>query len=210
MDKQLGSLIKKLNQVKRLDQTLVVLVGDHGEGLGDHRTQLGDPHFGHIHFLYGEYLKVPLIIYNPFLKDENSRRKEFTTILDVAPTVLGMMGWKTLPFHKGADLQNKTESRHPFIFGETYRPESTRDRFSGLAYPWHLIFTPSLEQYELYNLRDDPVEQCDVYEEKKSQPEIAELLQKLKKMSLKILSQKKDIKLDPKSLEMLRSLGYIE
>jgi hypothetical protein len=29
-------------------------------------------------------------------------------------------------------------------------------------------------------------------------------------MSLEILSEKKDIKLDPKSLEMLRSLGYIE
>jgi len=210
MDEQIGRLIKKLNQVKLLDQTLVVLVGDHGEGLGDHRTRLSDPHFGHIHFLYSEYLKIPLIIYNPFLKEESSRREELTTILDVAPTVLGMMGWKTLPFHKGTDLQDKADGRQPFIFGETYKPESTRDRFSGLIYPWHLIFTPSLERYELYNLRDDPTEQLDVFDERKSRPEIVEIIQKLKKMSLNILSQKKDIKLDPKSLEMLRSLGYIE
>lgn len=210
MDGQIGRLIKKLNQVKLLDQTLVVLVGDHGEGLGDHTTRLNDPHFGHIHFLYGEYIKVPLIIYNPFLKEQGGKREELTTIMDVVPTVLGMMGWKKLPFHGGIDLQKKTGDRRPLIFGETYRPESTRDRFSGLAYPWHLIFTPSREQYELYNIREDPAEKFDIFQSRKSLPEIARLTQKVITASLKILSQKKDIKLDPKSLEMLRSLGYIE
>ena len=62
----------------------------------------------------------------------------------------------------------------------------------------------------LYNLRDDPTERTNVFEEKKTQPEIAALLQTVTRMSLTILSQKKDVKLDPKSLEMLRSLGYIE
>ena len=210
MDKQVGRLIKKLEQAGLLEQTLVVLVGDHGEGLGEHRTRLGDPHFGHIHFLYDEYVKVPLIIWNPYLSEETGKREEPATILDVAPTILGMMGWKRRSSHKGIDLFNNEKSRQFFVFGETYRPESTRDRFSGLVYPWHLIFTPSRERYELYNLRDDPSEQFDVFEKWGSQPEIAELKQKVTKMSLKILSQKKDVKLDPKSLEMLRSLGYIE
>lgn len=210
MDEQIGRLIGKLNQAELLDKTLVVLVGDHGEGLGDHKTRIGDHHFGHIHFLYSEYLKVPLIIRNPLLNEEATRRKEFTTILDVAPTILEMMGWGKLPFHKGSVLQKTADIKQPLIFGETYRPESTRDRFAGMAYPWHLIFTPSRERYELFNIRDDPSEQHDVYEEKKSQPEITDLRKKVTKKSLHILSQKKDIKLDPKSLEMLRSLGYIE
>jgi membrane-anchored protein YejM (alkaline phosphatase superfamily) len=96
MDEQIGRLIEKLNQLRLLNKTLVVLVGDHGEGLGDHTTRLSDPHFGHIHFLYSEYVKVPLIIYNPFLKEQDRRREELTSILDVAPTVLRMMGWKKI------------------------------------------------------------------------------------------------------------------
>lgn len=210
MDAQIGRLIKKLNQVKLLDQTLVVLVGDHGEGLGDHRTRLGEPHFGHIHFLYDKYVKVPFIICNPFQKNKADRRDELTTLLDVAPTVLGLMGWKRPSFHRGFDLQEITDRHQPFIFRETYRPESTRDRFSGMIYPWHLIFTPSRERYELYNLNDDPTEQNNIFEKRKDHPEIAELKQRVTRLSLKILSQKKDVRLDPKSLEMLRSLGYIE
>lgn len=210
MDGQIGRLTKKLQQVNLLDRTLLVLVGDHGEGLGDHRTRLGDPHFGHIHFLYSEYLKVPFIISNPFLSKGPGRRNGLATILDVAPTVLGMMGWNKLPFHKGRNLLKTKATGETFFFGETFRPESTRDRFSGLAYPWHLIFTPSRERYELYNLRDDPAETTDIFKRMKSQPEIVEIQRRITTMSLQILSQKKDVALDPKSLEMLRSLGYIE
>jgi arylsulfatase A-like enzyme len=210
MDRQIGRLMKKLTQVNLLGQTLMILVGDHGEGLGDHKTRLGDPHFGHIHFLYDEYMKVPFIIHNPSLAEEPERREEITTILDVAPTVLGILGWKRLSFHKGADLFDSRNGGHSFVFGETYRPESTRDRFSGLKYPWHLIFTPSRERYELYNLRDDPAQRFDVFHKMNTRPDIVGLKQKVMKMSLKILREKKDIKLDPESLEMLRSLGYIE
>jgi arylsulfatase A-like enzyme len=209
MDRQIGRLLMKLDQHKLLDKSLVVVVGDHGEGLGDHRTLLGDPHFGHIHYLYTEYLKIPLIFYNPFWKDKGLIILDHTTILDVAPTILAIMGWKDMPFHKGFDLQKKG-ARNPIIFGETYRPESTRDRFSGLQYPWHLIFTPSQDNYELYNTLDDPTEQTNIYSQEKLSPIILDLQKIVKRYALDILSQKKDIQLDSKSLEMLKSLGYIK
>ncbi len=210
MDFQIGRLIKKLEQRELLDKSLVVIVGDHGEGLGNHRTLLGDPHFGHIHYLYTEYLKIPLILYNPYWKENGSIRTDLTTILDVTPTILAAMGWKKMPGHKGFDLQKSRGERNPVIFGETYRPESTRDRFSGLQYPWHLIFTPGRDRCELYNLLDDPDEQTNLYAQKKENAVIINLEKTVKTHTLEILSKKKDIELDPKSLEMLKSLGYIK
>jgi arylsulfatase A-like enzyme len=210
MDREFGRLIKKLEQRELLDNSMVVIVGDHGEGLGDHRTLLGDPHFGHIHYLYNEYLKIPLIFYNPYWKEKGTVRAECATILDVAPTILAVMGWKKLPFYEGFDLQKTRGKKNPVIFGETYRPESTRDRFSRLQYPWHLIYTPGQDRYELYNISDDQAEQFNLYDKKKEDPFIMDLLNSVKSQALEILSQKKDIELDPKSLEMLKSLGYIK
>jgi len=210
MDLQIGRLIKKLEQRELMDNSMVVIVGDHGEGLGDHRTLLGDPHFGHIHYLYTEYLKVPLIFYNPYWKERGSKRSDCATILDIAPTILAAMGWKKLPFHKGFDLKETQGERNQVLFGETFRPESTRDRFSGFQYPWHLIFTPGRDQYELYNVSEDPVEQTNLFAQKKEDHSIKELQKIVKSHALKILSQKKEIELDPKSLEMLKSLGYIK
>jgi arylsulfatase A-like enzyme len=210
MDLEIGRLIKKLEQRELLDKSLVVIVGDHGEGLGDHRTLLGKPHFGHIHYLYTEYLKIPLIFYNPYWKNRGSVRTDFTTLLDIAPTILTAMGWEKLPFHEGFDLQHIQGERSPVIFGETFRPESTRDRFSGLHYPWHLIFTPGRDRFELYNVLDDPDEQTNLYAQKKENPSITDLQKIVKSHALKILSQKKEIELDPRSLEMLKSLGYIK
>ncbi len=210
LDRQIGLLLKKLDQSELLDKSLIVLVGDHGEGLGDHRTLLGEPHFGHIHYLYTEYLKIPLIFYNPYWEEKGSRNSEQTTILDIAPTILAIMGWKKMPFHKGFNLLKTGEERTPIIFGETYRPESTRDRFSGLQYPWHLIFTPSRDRFELYNIRDDPAEQTNVFVQERENPDVVKFRKIVKKYALEILSTKKDIELDPKSLEMLRSLGYIK
>jgi arylsulfatase A-like enzyme len=210
MDREIGRLIKKLEQRELMDNSMVVIVGDHGEGLGNHRTLLGDPHFGHIHYLYNEYLKVPLIFYNPCWKERGTERADCATILDVAPTILAAMGWKKLPFYEGFDLQTIQGERNPVIFGETFRPESTRDRFSGLQYPWHLIYTPGRDRAELYNISDDGTEQFNLYSKKKEDSFVMALLKSTKSQAFEILSQKKDIELDPKSLEMLKSLGYIK
>jgi len=155
-------------------------------------------------------LKIPFIIYNPILREKGLRKKEPATILDIAPTVLGMMGWPKLSFHQGTDLLGKKKRKSHIILLETYRPESTKDRFSALSYPWHLLFSPQEKRFELYNLSSDPGEKNDVYERDKLSSPIVDLQNTLKSLVAKILLEKKDIQLDPESLEMLRSLGYIK
>jgi hypothetical protein len=209
MDNQIATLTKKLHEWDLLAKCLVVMVGDHGEGLGEDKTKFGDRYFGHIHYLYGEHMKVPLIFYDPTMRMDQDRIEGMTTIMDVTPTILGRMGWPRKKYHRGRDLY-KTNQALSSIFEETYSPEAIHDRFGILQYPWHLIYTPETGRMELYDVNADPDEQNDVFEKNKNVAEIRDLHERLKIKATGILERKKEIKIDQKSIEMLKSLGYIK
>jgi arylsulfatase A-like enzyme len=209
MDNQVGSLWDKLRELGIYDQTAVLLVGDHGEGLGEYHNDFGDPHVGHVHFLYGVYLKVPLIIKRARSAGKGEAREDVVTLLDVAPTIAGMMGFKPPAGFRGRDVFRKRKNEAPGFFEETYKPESYRDRFGLLAPPWHLVFTPEDGKFELFNLAQDPRETKNVYPEEGGTPEAAALRRRLEDFTRGVLSGKEDIQIDDKTKEMLRALGYI-
>jgi arylsulfatase A-like enzyme len=209
LDQQIGTLRKRLQELNLLDSSLIVLVGDHGEGLGENTTRVGDRYFGHIHYLYSVYTRVPLIIFDPTMFENGERISDITTILDIAPTILGRMGWKKRPFYQGRDLF-KTGISPEMILEETYTPEAVHDRFGILHFPMHMIYTPETQQYELYNLGSDPGETQDVFQTYLDSAEIKNLQKMLNQKAAEILEQKKEVGIDEKSLEMLKSLGYIK
>jgi arylsulfatase A-like enzyme len=209
LDLQIGVLKSKLEELDLLDECLIVLVGDHGEGLGEDKTRFGDRYFGHIHYLNGVYMRVPLIIYDPTMGKNAERISGMTTIMDVAPTIFGRMGWKKRPYYKGRDLLK--EKKAPLtIFEETYTPEAIHDRFGILEYPWHMIYTPETQKYELFHIDQDPGEKHEVYESYKDVEEIKKIQARLRRRASDILERKKEVKIDKESLEMLKSLGYIK
>jgi membrane-anchored protein YejM (alkaline phosphatase superfamily) len=209
MDHQIGNLTEKLKEWKLLGDCLVVLVGDHGEGLGENTTGYGERYFGHIHYLYGRYMKVPLVFFDESLKKKGVIIKDLTTLLDVAPTVLGLMGWKKQPFYQGIDLVHKRR-RSESILEETYSPEAIYDRFGLIQHPWHLVLTPAIQKFELYDLVSDPDEKQDVFARYNGSKTIKNLIKILHKRTSDILQGKKEVAIDKKSLEMLKSLGYIK
>jgi arylsulfatase A-like enzyme len=84
-DRELERLFAYLQRSGRLDDTLVIVAADHGEGLGDHDF------FGHGFVVYQELVHVPLLIRGPGgfaagarIDDNISTRRIFHTILDVA------------------------------------------------------------------------------------------------------------------------------
>jgi arylsulfatase A-like enzyme len=209
MDEQIGNLMAKLKEWDLLDDALVVLVGDHGEGLGENKTGYGERYFGHIHYLYKIYMKVPLIFFDASRRIKGTRIEEMTTVLDVAPTVLGLMGWKKQPFHQGVDLVHQKE-RTESLLEETYSPEAIYDRFGLIHNPWHLVLTPVLQKFELYDLSSDPNEKKDVFALYRDSGTIKNLVKTLHRRASDILQDKKEVAIDEKSLEMLKSLGYIK
>lgn len=211
LDTQLKILQEELTSRGIYQQSLFILVGDHGEGLGERRTRFGDFHFGHIHFLYDNYLRVPFIVSSPLLKKANLRKKGPASLLDVAPTLLKLLGWKVPDYYRGRNVLEKTQSSpDSFIFLETYKPEAVQDRFGGISFPWHLVFTPADGRFELYNLREDPGERRNLHDSSLPLPELRALYRQVTTTALKILEEKEETVLDPQAKEMLRSLGYIK
>jgi arylsulfatase A-like enzyme len=209
MDGEVGRLWEKLRELGLYDKTAVVLVGDHGEGLGEYHNDFGDPHVGHVHYLYGVYMKVPLIIKRGIPAEKGTVRDEVATLLDVAPTIAGIMGLRPPGSFRGWDLFRPKQKPDSSFFEETYRPESVRDRFGLLAFPWHVIFTPEDKKLELYDLARDPKETANLSPTEGSGAVAAALRLRLEEFARLVLSGKEDIRVDDRTKEMLRALGYI-
>ena len=212
LDKQIGALKKKLESMNLLDKSILVFIGDHGEGLGDYITGAGtgEYYFGHIHYLKDVYMKIPLIIWDSSQTETGVRIKDRVSLLDVAPTLMAMMGWKKMPFHEGRDLNKLKNGAPPITFQATYAPEAASDRFASFDHPWHLIFTPSQRSFELYNVELDPQEQHDIFKDFQERAEWRDRILQLQRQAAVILKNKSPFHMDEKTLEMLKSLGYIK
>ena len=85
-DHHLGELIARLERIGVLDETLFVLVADHGEELGDHAS------WGHGHTVYQELLRVPLVMRFPGAIRAGQRVDATVSAMDLMPTVLELLG----------------------------------------------------------------------------------------------------------------------
>ena len=168
IDFQLSRVINFLDERGLLDNTVVVVVGDHGESLGEHGEA------SHGLFIYESVMRVPMIIRAPFANMQGRRVGDTVRIVDVMPTVLDLLGQtsapatdgKTLvPLMSGAvrelGLEAYSESRYGFDrFGWSPLAALRHGRFK-------LILAP---RPELYDLASDPQEITNLY---RSESELA-------------------------------------
>ena len=156
-DKQVGRLLTYLDTTDLRKNTYIVLAGDHGESLGEHKED------GHGFFIYEETLHVPLIISTPFPSFQGLRKKEIVSLVDVTPTILDMVGFQaSLPF-QGRTLLNEFSEKsrndaESFVYSETFYP-----RFH---FGWSELQSIQDDHYkfilssdsELFDLQSDPEE----------------------------------------------------
>jgi arylsulfatase A-like enzyme len=210
MDRELGEFLTKLKQLGLMRKTHILVVGDHGESLGDYMNYDGNPHFGHIFFLYDIYMKVPLIIYNPFSDKRGVRVKEPVSLLDIAPTVMDTMDFRRFPHFKGRSIIELSEKDDYFIFQETYKPQAIRDKFALLQHPLHLIYTPDSGMYELYDLKNDPLEKENIYDERREFEPVVNMKRILDDKVRQVIRDKIEIQIDKDTEKILKTLGYIK
>jgi len=86
LDFHVGRLVDGLADRGRLDETLLVVTADHGEEFFDHGG------FEHGHTLYDELLHVPLLVRPPGGAAKPRRVEGVVRLLDLAPTILELMG----------------------------------------------------------------------------------------------------------------------
>ena len=84
LDQAVGRLVRYLKAHQLYDRSTIILVADHGEGLGDHGEQ------GHGLFVYEEALRIPLIIKQAGAEGAGRRVTDLVQHVDLAPTILDL------------------------------------------------------------------------------------------------------------------------
>ncbi len=162
VDARIGELLEALEVRGLLDNTLVVLTSDHGEGLGDHN------HIGHISQLYDSLVRIPLVLSMPGTLPEGLRVAGPAALVDLFPTLAELLAVSPPLDPHGISLlpQVRGEARPRPVIAETYRPESASDKTALIEYGHKLIRSESDERTweELYHLEADPGELHDLIE----------------------------------------------
>ena len=86
-DAALGSLVAGLRQRGLEEKTLWIIFGDHGEAFGQH-----DGNYGHTFQIYDENVHVPFVVAAPGLLRGPVRRQNVVSLIDVAPTIVDLIG----------------------------------------------------------------------------------------------------------------------
>jgi arylsulfatase A-like enzyme len=165
-DKMLGGIVDGLRDSGKLDSTLIVVLGDHGEGFGQHGARQHDNNF------FEEGLRVPFVIAGPGVP-AGRRFGGNASVTDVAPTVLGQLG---VAFDRealdGFDLlRAPPAANRPRPFG-CYRPTKCRGFVAG---DHKVIVQPSTGTRFMFDLARDPGEELPLVLKDQYETEIADL-----------------------------------
>jgi arylsulfatase A-like enzyme/Tfp pilus assembly protein PilF len=206
MDEYLGKVIALLKEKKVLENTLVVVVGDHGEAFGEHGE------YGHGFFCYEESLRVPLIFYSQKGLPKNKQVNHRVNVIDVMPTILDYLGIKIPKHCQGQSLlstMHKSTSKGRSFYIETIMPNEVMSCaiIKGIVKDDYKYI--DLPRPELYDLKKDPLEKKNLYFKYIKQAK--ELQKGMEQLETKynILKPESKRKLSTKDMEKLRSLGYL-
>jgi arylsulfatase A-like enzyme/Flp pilus assembly protein TadD len=155
MDHFVGQITAVLREKQRLEKTLIVLAGDHGEAFGEKVET------GHGVFLYDGTLRVPLIISAEGHLPKGAVIRPRVRLIDIFPSVLDMLGFPTPKEVQGTSLLpyiSGRERRSLDSYLETYFPRENygwSELIGLIEGDWKYIQSP---KSELYDLKMDPQE----------------------------------------------------
>jgi choline-sulfatase len=155
VDRQVGRIVDTLRRNGQLDNTVLILLADHGESLGEHGEKT------HAIFVYDATVRVPLLIryHSAFAPSVYSSP---VRSVDVVPTVLGILGLPGGDTTDGHDLGPALRGKEP----APQLPQYSESLLSEVGFGMAPLFAIRDDGYkyiraprpELYDLRRDPHE----------------------------------------------------
>jgi arylsulfatase A-like enzyme len=209
MDRQIGRLLDELARLGLEQKTLVVLVGDHGEGLGEHGE------YQHSYLAYETTLHVPLMLRCPGTVPAGQVVEPLCRTVDVAPTILDFVGAATAKRTQGTSLRPLLAGTSRDLDLPAYSESFAAQHELSLSSlrvlhrgPWKYILSSSPE---LYDLQVDPAEARNLVAEQ------SERAAHMKEELLEIVAGTSPLpaetttrpELTPDDQTRLRSLGYV-
>lgn len=219
VDQAVARLVGGIENHVSPDEMIVVFAADHGESLGEH------DYWGHGRYLYEPSLRIPLgMKWKGTIEQRVIHRQ--ATILDIAPTILGLLGLEipgiypgiswTVPA-KGGELPSERvicyQAHKGAVHGEH---DNDRKRSKGLLSVGVVhesrkeILRVKKNNHMLFDLAADPAEIESLVEE--NGPPSDPLLECLGSISegLGALDRLTSKRLDDETVEQLKALGYID
>jgi arylsulfatase A-like enzyme len=160
-DRLIAQIADALESMRLADDTLLVVTGDHGEAFGEHQET------GHGFTTYDEEVHVPLLMVNPRLFAQPHIVHSVGRQIDIAPTVLDLLGYHPPAHWQGTSLLSGLPPQRAFTFA--VKGDYVFGLIDGDS---KYIFDYDRNREELYNLSDDPDEKHDL----SGEPELASTL----------------------------------
>ncbi len=203
-DRELGRLMEGLKRKSTPEKTLVALLSDHGESLGEHGEST------HGVFLYDATLRIPFLLSGAGLP-AGARVKSQARTIDILPTILeltgvaapaGLEGASLMPLLKGGDTGKSVS------YAETLYPKINlgwAELRAVRTNEWKYVRAP---KPELYDLSRDPHETNNV---------LAEHPDELRKLGAQLAAASRSTgvekvettPMDQRTIDQLKSLGYL-
>lgn len=205
VDAQVKRLLDGVNASEGNRKTLIIVVGDHGESLGEHEEQT------HGILAYDSTLHVPLIVAGTGFPAA-TRIDAFARTADVTPTILAAVGESVDTEHMGRPLQqlvDGTPAQETAGYFEDFGPEYSLGwaRIGGVRTSrWK--YTAEPEPAELYDVLNDPEE---LTNRAADEPEVVARLSALYESmrAPSVVQETNPVALSPDVEEKLAALGYV-
>lgn len=210
LDAQIGRLLEVLTTLDVEDNTLVVLVGDHGESMTEKKI-----YFCHAG-LYDQVLRVPLIFRLADRVPAGRRVGALTSSVDILPTVLELLGIEPTEYIDGVSLiptfVDDSFKPHEFIVSEAVRGVIRALYMDGYKYIKPYPKDWAMREDHLYQMRTDVAEEVDLKETDPARVEAMDafLSSWLEATGERALNSQSNDDLDDKTREGLRALGYLD
>jgi len=155
MDHHLGRLLDALRRLGRFEQSVIIIVGDHGELLGEHGVM------GHGRWLYEGVIRIPLVVHYPDGKRAGTREQAPVSQVDLLPMVASEVGFELPDAVDGVAVGARER-----VFAEAYRdPFSVshfgkrydRDLSALIQWPFKLIRSDTGSR-EVFDIARDGLE----------------------------------------------------
>jgi arylsulfatase A-like enzyme len=150
-DAALGLLVAALEREGLMDDTVLVVVTDHGEAFHQHRGN-----YNHPLMIYEENVRVPALFYGPGIIPQGAEMESVTRHIDVMPSILDLLGVPDAARRDGESIFSRSREKMA-VFHTSWTDELMGVRDG----KWKYILRMKDSEEELYDLEADPRERSD-------------------------------------------------
>ena len=178
MDRQIGRILKALEESGKADNTYIFFTADHGLACGNHGL-MGKQN------MYDHSMRAPLLVLGPDIpKDKKLDMNVY--LQDIMPSTINLAGMENpeyvefnslMPYIEG----KQKESAYDNIYG-CYRDLQRMIRND----EYKLIAYPEAEKLRLFNVQEDPLEMNDLADQQEQQERIERMFRELEELSVQM------------------------